>query len=133
MRTAAITLIVIAILVFSYFYLRDEEPEAKIVVPEEVTLRNTASGEVVGFIDDHGAQAWLGIPFASPPSGELRWQAPQPSPPWEGVRETLAIGDLCPQFASLLSGAARLRFDLSSKLCRERVVLHLLCVEGKRS
>ncbi len=107
MRTAAITAIAIATLIFLYFYLGDEEQPAKIVVPEDVTLRSTASGEVVGFIDDYGAQAWLGIPFAAPPEGELRWQAPQPSAAWEGVRETLAIGNLCPQFASLLSGAGQ--------------------------
>ena len=31
---------------------------------------------------------YKGIPFAAPPVGDLRWKAPQPVIPWEGVRET---------------------------------------------
>ena len=30
---------------------------------------------------------YKGIPFAAPPVGDLRWKAPQPVIPWEGVRE----------------------------------------------
>ncbi|MFB9906980.1 carboxylesterase/lipase family protein [Allokutzneria oryzae] len=35
--------------------------------------------------DDH--VVWRGIPYASPPVGELRWKAPQPAPSWDGVRD----------------------------------------------
>ena len=31
---------------------------------------------------------YKGIPFAAPPTGDLRWKAPQPVIPWEGVRQT---------------------------------------------
>ena len=31
---------------------------------------------------------YKGIPFAAPPVGDLRWKAPQPVTPWEGVLET---------------------------------------------
>ncbi|MGD9931257.1 MAG: carboxylesterase/lipase family protein [Mangrovibacterium sp.] len=36
--------------------------------------------------DDLGI--YKGIPFAAPPVGELRWKAPQPVEPWEGVMQT---------------------------------------------
>jgi len=39
-----------------------------------------------------GVDRFLGIPFARPPVGELRWQAPQPVEPWEGVRPVKAFG-----------------------------------------
>ena len=59
---------------------------------------------MVGFIDDFGARAWMGVPFAAPPVGELRWRAPQPPARSAAVTETLAAGPMCPQFASILSG-----------------------------
>ncbi|MDR6142895.1 para-nitrobenzyl esterase [Microbacterium foliorum] len=36
--------------------------------------------------------AFLGIPFAEPPIGGLRFQAPVPKAPWEGVRDALEFG-----------------------------------------
>lgn len=40
---------------------------------------------------------FLGIPFAKPPVGELRFAAPQPPEPWEGERECTAFGPSCIQ------------------------------------
>ncbi|MDX1666984.1 MAG: carboxylesterase family protein [Saprospiraceae bacterium] len=37
-------------------------------------------------------QSYLGIPFAKPPVGDLRWKAPQPLDSWEGVKETKTFG-----------------------------------------
>ena len=42
-------------------------------------------------------QLYRGIPFAAPPVGELRWQAPQPPKAWEGVRDCFAFGAAAPQ------------------------------------
>lgn len=36
--------------------------------------------------------AYKGIPFAAPPVGDLRWKAPQPVVPWEGVKKCDAFG-----------------------------------------
>ena len=42
-----------------------------------------------------GVHVYLGIPFAAPPVGNLRWQPPQPPAPWKGVREATAFGHAC--------------------------------------
>ncbi len=38
-----------------------------------------------------------GIPYAAPPTGNLRWRAPQPVAHWTGVRPATAVGPACPQ------------------------------------
>ncbi len=67
--------------------------------------RTLATGDVVGFQERYASHAWLGIPFAAPPVGELRWRAPQPPSRWEGTRDALVAGSPCPQYASGLVSA----------------------------
>ena len=38
-----------------------------------------------------------GIPYAAAPVGDLRWQAPQPVPAWDGVKLCDEFGPICPQ------------------------------------
>lgn len=47
---------------------------------------------------------FLGIPYAKPPVGDLRWRPPQQHPAWEGVRDTTQYGDACPQMGSTMVG-----------------------------
>lgn len=42
-------------------------------------------------------RVFKGIPFAAPPTGELRWKPPQPPKPWEGVRQATEFGAACMQ------------------------------------
>ena len=44
--------------------------------------------------------AFLGIPYAAQPAGNLRWKAPQPPPSWSGIREATKYGPACPQTPS---------------------------------
>lgn len=46
-------------------------------------------------------RSYLGIPYAAPPVGALRWKDPQPVAPWEGVRKATALGSQCIQPARL--------------------------------
>lgn len=46
---------------------------------------------------DSSIVAFKGIPFAAPPVGQRRWQAPGPVVPWQGVRQAAAFGSSCMQ------------------------------------
>jgi para-nitrobenzyl esterase len=41
--------------------------------------------------------AFLGVPYAASPIGELRWRPPQPVRPWSGTRRATEFGAACPQ------------------------------------
>lgn len=54
----------------------------------ELTLQvDTQCGTIEGVQMD-SVKAFLGIPFAEAPVGNLRWKEPQPKQPWEGVLST---------------------------------------------
>lgn len=58
-----------------------------------ITLQvKTNEGILEGFERD-GVKFFLGVPFAQAPVGDLRWKAPQPMTPWEGIREAKAFGN----------------------------------------
>jgi para-nitrobenzyl esterase len=46
---------------------------------------------------DGTVDRYLGIPFASPPTGENRWRAPRPAAAWSGTRDASRFGPSCPQ------------------------------------
>ncbi len=72
---------------------------------EPATARTLSTGNVVGLRAENGAFAWLGIPYAAPPLGPLRWRAPRPAPNWSGTFEATQVGHACLQKGSWLGGA----------------------------
>lgn len=62
----------------------------------ESPIVTTTSGPVRGFWRDHGtpeaSAAFLGIPFAKPPTGDLRFAAPAPPDPWSETRDATEYG-----------------------------------------
>lgn len=62
----------------------------------------TSQGELSGKLTD-GVRAYMGIPYAAPPVGELRWQSPQPPAGWSGTRDGRAFRDRCAQPFSFFS------------------------------
>src|ERR1700744_4071376 len=70
---------------------------ATVSVMHEPTARaHTTSGTVEGFTRD-GVNRWRSIPYARPPVGRLRFRAPQPAPPWSGVRHCHGFTNCAPQ------------------------------------
>ncbi len=63
----------------------------------------TSAGRLTG-LRREGHLAFLGIPYAAPPIGRLRFAAPAPVEGWKGVREATRFGASCPQPPSLLAG-----------------------------
>ncbi|WP_030157412.1 carboxylesterase/lipase family protein [Glycomyces sp. NRRL B-16210] len=53
-------------------------------------------GRLHGTVGD-GTRAFLGVPYAAPPTGDLRWAATAPAEPWDGVREAVEPGAACAQ------------------------------------
>src|SRR5262249_26515187 len=45
----------------------------------------------------NGTASFLGIPYAAPPVGDLRWQPPAPPTPGSGVGDATSYGNTCPQ------------------------------------
>ena len=65
----------------------------------------TSVGKVQGSsseVQQTVVRIFKGIPYGAPPVGDLRWKAPQPPTPWEGVRNTTQWASRCPQRTSLL-------------------------------
>jgi para-nitrobenzyl esterase len=69
--------------------------------PEVRTVAGVVRGTAEG-----GLAVFRGIPYARPPVAELRFAAPVPPPPWDGVRDATAFGPPPPQSALLPTVAA---------------------------
>lgn len=74
---------------------------------ETSVVRRTDLGLVEGIDQSRSAHtySWLGIPYAQPPLGSLRWHAPAPHRPWRGVRDASRFGAGCVQQGRLFSPA----------------------------
>jgi para-nitrobenzyl esterase len=62
----------------------------------DASVVRTANGLVRGTVGSD-FRAFLGIPFAAPPVGSLRWRAPRPAASWTGIRDATHFGSPCTQ------------------------------------
>ncbi|WP_437678944.1 carboxylesterase/lipase family protein [Sorangium sp. So ce131] len=63
------------------------------------TDKGPVEGGLVG-----ATRAFLGIPYAAPPTGALRWRAPAPHEPWTEARKATQAGPPCSQTSLLPPG-----------------------------
>ena len=61
-----------------------------------MTTVEIVGGAVRGSARD-GVRTFLGVPYAEPPVGELRFRAPRPAPAWSGVRDATRWAPRAPQ------------------------------------
>jgi para-nitrobenzyl esterase len=73
-----------------------KEPEASIVKTE---------GGYISGINESGVHVYLGIPYAAPPTGDLRWKPPEAIKPWDGIRKADKFSPSCPQAVSSAFGS----------------------------
>src|SRR4051794_28410627 len=60
----------------------------------------TAEGPVRGIVKN-GVNEFLGIPYAAPPVGDLRWMPPQPVAHWTDPLDASQFGNICAQVTTL--------------------------------
>src|SRR5215471_19191015 len=56
----------------------------------------SSAGFIRGQTDGH-VDKFLGIPYAAPPVGDLRWEPPAPPQGWTGIRDATVMGSECTQ------------------------------------
>lgn len=93
------------ILVFALF--------GSIAVKGQVLTATVTGGQVEGVLSN-GISTFKGIPFAAPPVGDLRWKAPQPLLPWNGVKKASKFGPICmsdPKASAIFGGPLEVSED----------------------
>ncbi|MFQ3325043.1 MAG: para-nitrobenzyl esterase [Pseudomonadales bacterium] len=100
--------VVIVIAIIAYQGSSTDVPnsiDAIAKVADQSSRRVAPAGSFIGFSDDHDTQAWIGIPYAKPPLGNLRWRAPEPILPLLEELQAINYHSPCVQYANPISGA----------------------------
>src|SRR6266545_5141319 len=84
-------ILVAAVLVASAPIAASAAPKSPVVATDNGPIRGTTTGQM---------QAFLGIPYAAAPVGDLRWRPPQEHPGWHVVLDASQFGPHCPQVAT---------------------------------
>src|SRR5439155_9997674 len=64
--------------------------------PPDPSIVQLGDGKVQGSVAQ-SSRSFLGIPYAKPPVGDLRWKAPQKPGAWTDVRSATEFGKRCAQ------------------------------------
>ena len=90
-----------------------------------------SNGRVRGINVDKEQRAWMGIPYAKPPLGELRFSPPQPAEPWhdDGILETREPPKACQQTPDTafgdFPGATQWNADTASEVSEDCLYLNV--------
>lgn len=87
--TAVFTALLLTLTVPPTTARSDTGPDSLVVRTDRGLVRGTAARD--------GGRVFQGIPFAAPPTGELRWRPPRSAARWSGTRDATAPAHPCPQ------------------------------------
>jgi para-nitrobenzyl esterase len=96
MRTPRRLLPVVLLSLLMFLLLAAPGCGGKAATPSTMEEPRLDSGPISGF-KEGDIWTYLGIPYAQPPVGELRWKEPQPVTPWEETLPCDSYGPACPQ------------------------------------
>lgn len=65
--------------------------------PDHIVATQSGLVQGVSSLRDPAITVFKGIPYAAAPVGDLRFRAPRPAVPWQGVRKAEQFGAICPQ------------------------------------
>lgn len=86
----------IAVLAVRFTAINCQQSQYSIVTTNYGKLRGLKMplpNEILGPVEHY-----LGIPYASPPIGERRFQPPEPPSSWSGIRNATQFAPVCPQY-----------------------------------
>ena len=102
-----LTAIVVLIYDFCDIYQKSENSlksneiiDKKLSESDDRLIVKTLSGALVGKklnVFNDNIYAFVGIPYAEPPTGQLRFSSPQPVKKWSGLKSALNFTAMCPQ------------------------------------
>jgi len=88
MKIIKLTAIIILLIVISISNLAASEKKTKVIRLDSGPITGKFEGDI---------RTFLGIPFAAPPVGNLRWMPPQEIASWKKTRKCVKFGPACPQ------------------------------------
>ena len=108
MKTHIVRVSVFAALLFAVSAMLDIQTGGNCLTPNVYAAASwvdnatvtTNRGDVRGFEDNYTTWVWKAIPYARPPVGELRWQAPQDPDAWMETKQSKEFCSWCPQTGS---------------------------------
>lgn len=106
---------------------------ASVAVPAEAPpVVHTGTGLLAGKALD-GVEAYLGVPYAAPPIGPLRWRVPAPATPWTGQRDATRFGAACYQGVASPWGPYTQEFIAAPPISEDCLFLNLWKPVGART
>jgi para-nitrobenzyl esterase len=96
-----------SIMIATYGALATRAVASPDIRPSERIVVNTTNGPVAGFASD-GVISFLGMPYAKPPTGDLRFSFPQAPPKWSNLFPATSYGPVCPQMKDKMETSSSL-------------------------